>query len=972
MIHASPEMAEDSETIKLVTACEQPAVATVSSKSLGWWTRYKEQLALSGLSESAVSVVDLDSNYIVESGIFGAGDIGTSHTKWPETRTRRGLVMGAVQSGKTASLIAVIAKALDRKVNIVVILGGTRTALWRQTYERVVSQLDQWCEDNDADRRAERILLPSPSVFLSSETSIDLEYLYFETPNLVRSMLISQRPLIAVVMKQVDHLEHFGKYLHKVLNSTFSKSSEPLHMLVIDDEADDGSILDSEAERGQAIDSDLLKQIPRHILRLWSGNGSASETLNKGLFASYLAYTATPQANLLQSDHNPLSPTDFVAALRVPLDSGAIEPPRESTFTEPLGLSRYYTGGELFYRRLSGLPGAPCIVRNFPFQGPKETLEDYGFRVAVERSNLLGEALRSYFVSGAIKLFLSKKSLAAARNAASDSESSVRLRSPKPHTMLFHPSARIDTHFTAAQEVIDWTKEFLPRITENQAGEFEASSQPIMCIDGLKSRLEAEEDQWRKWLSFFEDSRHTLSFFPHGNLSEKVDDADWYEIKRLLNEEVFPYTRLTVINSDPRADERPQFAPDKVGNELFVAAKDIFTIFVSGNVMSRGITLEGLTTTIFLRSANEPASDTQMQMQRWFGYRGTYLNLCRVFLFTDQYQLFLSYHEGDEALRREVLGEMNAHPGIAPKPTVLQGAGFRATGKIANLRALPLCPGAYPFIRVIETSGKAANNIGVLVNLLESETWTEVVVGDTLRGKSMQRQLSLLQVSELLESFRYSLHSPSPEGANHVRWRALESQNGLTFPEAPLFRPPSHMPNGKEIVSPSSCPYSVAAYLRLWSALLSRKARGIIPTDDRITPWSMIDLKDYAASAPKFYVGIRYGAAGKCNDSRLAAEGVLRMDRGSRDGVLVSTWGSRNAGQNEDSYLGDQLFDYHVHSGVAPVRIEGEPMWRKRGAPGLVLFHVICGVDGRQDTVTVGLALPLGGPDHIAALRPGF
>ncbi|NMM12964.1 MAG: hypothetical protein HHJ17_05380 [Rhodoferax sp.] len=634
-------------------------------------------------------------------------------------------------------------------------------------------------------------------------------------------------------------------------------------------------------------------------------------------------------------------------------------------------MSSYYTGGELFYRRLTGLQGAPCITRDFPLQEPNESLVDFGFRVEKERSDLLGDALRSYFVSGAVRLFLSKRSLCDARNAASDTEKRVRLRSPKPHTMLFHPSARIDTHFTAAREVIDWTQEFLSDVIQSVADDIDYSSQSIMSVQGLLNRLEAEDGKWRKWLTLFDETRHSLSFLPNGNLSSKVDDADWPEIKRLLKNEVFPHTRLTVINSNPRADERPQFEPEKVGDDLFVAAKDIFTIFVSGNVMSRGITLEGLTTTIFLRSADEPASDTQMQMQRWFGYRGTYLNMCRVFLFTDQYHLFLAYHEGDEALRKEILGEMNANPGIAPKPTVLQGLGFRATGKIANLRALPLCPGADPFIRVIETSAFSSNNTGVLARLLESNTWFDVVVGNTLRGKSMQRQLSLVQVAELLESFRYSSHSPNPEGENHKRWRALEAQNGLTFPEAPLFRPPSHILGGAEIVSPPSCPYSVGAYLRLWSALLSRKARGIIPTDDRITPWSMINLKEYAASAPKFYIGIRYGSAGKCDDPRLAAEGILRMDRGSRDGVLVSTWGSRNPGHGDDAYLGDQLFDYHVHSGTPPTRTEGEPIWRKRGSPGLVLFHVIRGIDGKQDAVTVGLALPLGGPDHIAALRPG-
>lgn len=961
----------DSEKISLYTNNGIAELAVAESVSNSWWGNYRNQLSLSGLSDSAIRVIDLDSQYVVDLGIFGAGSQESPFINWPANRTRRGLVMGAVQSGKTASLVAVISKALDSQVDVVVILGGTRTALWRQTYERVLSQLDQWSDESDSDRRAERVLLPSPSTLLSSENGVDLENLYFETPNLVRRMLVEKKPLIAVVMKQVDHLAHFGKYLQQLLSATLSKSDKPLHMLIIDDEADDGSILDSEAERGQSIDSDLLKQIPRHIQRLWSGHGTSSETLNKNLFVSYIAYTATPQANFLQADHNPLSPTDFVVALRAPLDIGSIEPPREATFKEALGLGSYYTGGELFYRKLHGIDGALCVTRDFPVQKNSETKEDFEVRVDMDRNNLLGNALRSYFVSGAIKLFLSKASLTHARNAPPDTEENILCLTPKAHSMLFHPSARIDTHFIAAQEIADWSEEFLLKPPTDLHTELDKSNLPTLNLAGLSARLDAEDAEWSNWINHFEVTRHRLSFFPNGGLGVKVDQSNWSEIKRLLKEEVFPHTRLTVINSDPRADERPQFQPKQLKDGLFVAPRDIFTIFVSGNVMSRGITLDGLTTSLFLRSANEPASDTQMQMQRWFGYRGNYLNLCRVFLFADQFELFRAYHEGDEALRREVLGEMNTNPGVAPRPTVLQGTGFRATGKIANLRALPLCPGAAPFIRIIETSDAASNNINILTKLLKSDQWNNVEVGDTLRGIAMERQLSLIQVAELLESFKYSNHAPDSNGANHIRWRALESQNNLTSPEAPLFRAPNLIAGGSEIVSPPSCPYSIAAYLRLWSALLTRHARGIIPTDDRITPWSMIDLKEYMSTAPKFFVGVRYGSAGLSSDVRLAEKGIHRMDRGSRDGVLTSTWGSRNPGQGYDVYLGDQLFDYHVHGETPPNRTEGEPLWRKRGSPGLVLFHIIRGEAGHNDTLTVGLALPLGGPDHIAALRPG-
>ena len=58
--------------------------------------------------------------------------------------------------------------------------------------------------------------------------------------------------------------------------------------------------------------------------------------------------------------------------------------------------------------------------------------------------------------------------------------------------------------------------------------------------------------------------------------------------------------------------------------------KGLRVIAVGGNSLSRGLTLEGLTTSYFYR--NSQAYDTLMQMGRWFGYRDGYDDLCRVWL----------------------------------------------------------------------------------------------------------------------------------------------------------------------------------------------------------------------------------------------------------------------------------------------------------------------------------------------------
>ena len=74
-------------------------------------------------------------------------------------------------------------------------------------------------------------------------------------------------------------------------------------------------------------------------------------------------------------------------------------------------------------------------------------------------------------------------------------------------------------------------------------------------------------------------------------------------------------------------------------------------VAVGGDKLSRGLTLEGLSVSYFLRSSR--MYDTLMQMGRWFGYRDGYLDLCR--LYTSQ-ELALWYRDitaADEELRQE-------------------------------------------------------------------------------------------------------------------------------------------------------------------------------------------------------------------------------------------------------------------------------------------------------------------------------
>ncbi len=167
----------------------------------------------------------------------------------------------------------------------------------------------------------------------------------------LRRAVAAQRPVIALVLKNVHHLRAFMSVMHERLLPAVERFGRPFHLLVLDDEADDGSILDARIE--QALDPavDALKQIPRAIVDLWATRPHIGQTASPHLFATYIGYTATPQANFLQSDHNPLAPEDFAIALRTPFDRGEVSP-RSTSYREPLGLDAFYTGGEAYYGRL--------------------------------------------------------------------------------------------------------------------------------------------------------------------------------------------------------------------------------------------------------------------------------------------------------------------------------------------------------------------------------------------------------------------------------------------------------------------------------------------------------------------------------------------------------------------------------------------------------------------------------------------
>jgi hypothetical protein len=75
-------------------------------------------------------------------------------------------------------------------------------------------------------------------------------------------------------------------------------------------------------------------------------------------------------------------------------------------------------------------------------------------------------------------------------------------------------------------------------------------------------------------------------------------------------------------------------------------------VAVGGNSLSRGLTLEGLSSSYFFR--NSQMYDTLLQMGRWFGYRDGYSDLCRIWLSDEAIHWYRHISLATDELRSEV------------------------------------------------------------------------------------------------------------------------------------------------------------------------------------------------------------------------------------------------------------------------------------------------------------------------------
>ncbi len=223
-------------------------------------------------------------------------------TSW----NRRGLVIGHVQSGKTANYTGLIARAADAGYKFIVVIAGIHNNLRRQTQQRIDEAFIGRSSDPE-DRRNIGVGLAPGYPHPATLTNINEDFNKNTAAKSGWKINDFSKPIILIIKKNVTTLTALHKWL-KALNAEGEDRISDVPMLLIDDEADNASINTNKED----LDPTRTNAMIRRIL---------------GLFAKscYVGYTATPFANIFINPdacgddvREELFPRDFIYCLDAP------------------------------------------------------------------------------------------------------------------------------------------------------------------------------------------------------------------------------------------------------------------------------------------------------------------------------------------------------------------------------------------------------------------------------------------------------------------------------------------------------------------------------------------------------------------------------------------------------------------------------------------------------------------------------
>lgn len=533
------------------------------------WDRYKGWLKAKDGSFPVDSLDDLTKK-ILDKCI---------NPKTPGNWDRRGMVVGNVQSGKTANYTGLINKATDAGYKLIIVIAGVHNTLRSQTQVRID---EGYIGRNSADF----ILRKKNNKIGVGEFKVDTEiYSYTSSDDKgdfnrgiatrLNVPIGGNSPTVLVIKKNKSVLENLILWLNQfaVDDSAGNRKIHNVPVLVIDDEADNASV-----NSGTEIDVRTINRLIRTLLNLFNQN-------------TFIGYTATPYANLFIPSKwseeletmvkdvklkvgEDLFPRDFI--VNIPPPSNYIGA------AQVLGFENEKTG-ETF----EGLD----IIR------PAEDQEPW-FPRTINRENRdvlpddvpgsLKESMRAFILTCAMRR--------------------LRGQDKKHNSMLIHVALRVAWIDRIAWLVNEVLRDYKRQIKSGQ-GSLLSELEDLYKNDFIPTTEEVLEN-----LTYTDPKIKTFSWdVVKTELINTVTKIEVRAVHGTKNTRNLEYHDIEEINYKKYED---------AGTSLSVIA-------VGGNKLARGITLEGLSVSYYLRTTR--MYDSLMQMGRWFGYRPGYVDLCRLY-----------------------------------------------------------------------------------------------------------------------------------------------------------------------------------------------------------------------------------------------------------------------------------------------------------------------------------------------------
>ena len=276
-----------------------------------FWSRFRQYLLVEkAWNKAVVNTIDTVSDDLVEL-------LGDPKSDAPFSR--KGLVLGDVQSGKTVNFTAVCNKAVDSGYRIIILLSGTIETLRKQTQHRVdlefagIDSYNQFRKQNQSELPGVSRFGKGPVVAFTTNRS-DFSAHALDVNNMSLHTVDTRVPIFFVVKKNVRILRNLLDWLKNPQNIGANDRID-LPMLLIDDEADNAGV---NVNNDPDEDPTQTNARIRELLKLF----------NK---VSYVAVTATPFANIFinpdtdsEMYEDDLFPRDFIYVLSPPTSTQSI------------------------------------------------------------------------------------------------------------------------------------------------------------------------------------------------------------------------------------------------------------------------------------------------------------------------------------------------------------------------------------------------------------------------------------------------------------------------------------------------------------------------------------------------------------------------------------------------------------------------------------------------------------------------